>query len=163
MISLSVGDALFNYRAAGVAILNNKVLMHKTPRDNFWSLPGGRAELFEFSNETVVREMHEETGLEVAVGDLLWVSENFFVYNHVRHHEIGFYYKMQIHNLQNQDDFIGTEGNDDLLFKWIDLSEIASTLVYPRFLVEELVREPLRFGNFNAGFEDLDNPLSPLS
>ena len=117
MISLAIDGALFNYRVAGVAILNGKVLLHKTPADNFWSLPGGRAELFEFSKNTLVREMTEETGMRVEVGELVWVSENFFSYNDTRHHEIGFYFEMQIVDLKNQDDFLGSEGQEDLLFK----------------------------------------------
>ena len=156
MISLPVGDALFNYRVAGVAILNGKVLLHKTPSDKFWSLPGGRAELFEFSKNTLIREMMEETGLDVTVGEMLWVSENFFVYNSIKHHEIGFYFTMEIHELENQSDFLGKEGSEDLLFKWINVSELHTIKVYPEFIAGQLSgnAEPAR--NFTADFRDLD-------
>ena len=78
MISLRIDGALFNYRVAGVAVLNGKVLLHKTPSDNYWTLPGGRCELFEFSKDTLQREMQEETGMDVRAGEMRWVSENFF-------------------------------------------------------------------------------------
>ncbi|WP_031529367.1 NUDIX hydrolase [Dyadobacter crusticola] len=156
MISLPVGDALFNYRVAGVAILNGKVLLHKTPSDYFWSLPGGRAEIFEFSKDTLAREMLEETGMPVEVGEMLWVSENFFQYTGTRYHEIGFYFQMQIPGLQSQSDFLGSEGAEDLLFKWIDISELQHERIYPAFLAEELAVSPLRMKHFSSDFIDLD-------
>ncbi|CAG5071392.1 hypothetical protein DYBT9623_03422 [Dyadobacter sp. CECT 9623] len=156
MISLPVGDALFNYRVAGVAVLNGKLLLHKTPSDKFWSLPGGRAEIFEFSNDTLAREMQEETGLKVAVGELIWISENFFVYNGTRYHELGFYYLMEIQGLTDQSDFVGAEGQDELLFKWIDVEELKFNRIYPEFVAEELSKSPLEHRHFTSGFIDLD-------
>jgi ADP-ribose pyrophosphatase YjhB (NUDIX family) len=60
-ISLPLNGGLFNFRVAGVAIYNDCILLHKTPSDNFWSLPGGRVDMFEFTKETLLREMVEET------------------------------------------------------------------------------------------------------
>ncbi|KAA6440000.1 NUDIX hydrolase [Dyadobacter flavalbus] len=156
MISLPVQDSLFNYRVAGVAILNGKVLMHKTPSDHFWSLPGGRAELFEFSKDTLLREMQEETGMQVQVGKMLWISENFFRYNGIRHHEIGFYFEMEIPGLKDQTDFSGSEGQEELLFSWIDVRSLDSVPIYPHFLAAELARNPLETGHFTMDFTNLD-------
>jgi 8-oxo-dGTP pyrophosphatase MutT (NUDIX family) len=158
MISLPVGDALFNYRVAGVAVLNGKVLLHKTPSDNFWSLPGGRAEIFEFSKDTLAREMLEETGMQVEVGEMLWVSENFFQYTGIKYHEIGFYFLMNIPGLKDQSDFLGLEGQEELLFKWIHVQDLQTERIYPEFLAEELARNPLRTMHFSSDFIDLDQP-----
>lgn len=156
MISLRIDGALFNYRVAGVAVLNHKVLLHKTPSDNFWTLPGGRCELFEFSKDTLRREMQEETGMDAEAGEMLWVSENFFLYNGDQYHEIGFYFEMEIKSLPNQDDFLGSEGQDELLFHWHDVSDLHSIRVYPEFLAEALARNPLEKGHFSSAFRDLD-------
>jgi len=39
-----------------------------------WTLPGGGAELHEGVEQTAVREVQEETGYDVELGDVLWVS-----------------------------------------------------------------------------------------
>ncbi|MCF0050085.1 NUDIX hydrolase [Dyadobacter chenwenxiniae] len=156
MISLAIDGALFNYRVAGVAIVDGKVLLHKTPSDKFWSLPGGRASLFEFSKDTLIREMQEETGMDVEVGEMLWISENFFVYNDIKHHELGFYYQMEIPSLKDQNDFIGVEGDGELFFKWHSVAEISQIKLYPEFLAAELAQNPLRVKQFSSGFINLD-------
>ncbi len=47
------------------------VLRGRPPGAGLWSVPGGRVEPGESDAEALVRELREETGLEVSVGDLL--------------------------------------------------------------------------------------------
>ena len=47
------------------------ILRGHDPGKGLWSIPGGRIDPGETSEEAVVREVREETGLEVACGDLL--------------------------------------------------------------------------------------------
>ncbi|MEU6877959.1 NUDIX domain-containing protein [Streptomyces sp. NPDC046712] len=48
----------------------NVLLIHKTD-NNLWALPGGGHDAGESIAQTVVREVHEETGISVAVGDIV--------------------------------------------------------------------------------------------
>ena len=45
------------------------------PGQGLWSLPGGRCERDESAAETAVREVREETGLDVAAGPLVGTVE----------------------------------------------------------------------------------------
>ncbi len=57
--------------ASGLIVRDGKVLLirrGKEPYKDHWSLPGGGVDRGEKVRETVKREVHEETGLEVEVG-----------------------------------------------------------------------------------------------
>jgi 8-oxo-dGTP pyrophosphatase MutT (NUDIX family) len=155
-ICLPVNNSLFNFRVAGVAVQNGKLLLHKTPTDNFWSLPGGRVDMFEFSRETLLREMLEEIGKTVEVGNLLWVVENFFEYNDIKHHEIGFYYQMEILSLENQDNFIIIEDDTELLFHWQDVEQIEAGSIYPEFITTDLLLNTTSIQHITLGFKNLN-------
>lgn len=62
----------------GVVVQNGRALIVKRahePRKGEWSLPGGTVELGETLIEAVTREIREETGLEVNVGDVVEVFD----------------------------------------------------------------------------------------
>ncbi len=50
-----------------------KILLQQRADNGFWGLPGGQVELGESVEQSVVREVHEETGLEVLVERLIGV------------------------------------------------------------------------------------------
>lgn len=54
-----------------------KVLMVQNKRHNNWSLPGGGVEKGETLEQAMIREVYEETGLNVEVGHLVAVNEAF--------------------------------------------------------------------------------------
>jgi 8-oxo-dGTP diphosphatase len=51
------------------------ILRGHEPGKGLWSVPGGRNEPGETDQQALVREVHEETGLEVACGPLLGAVE----------------------------------------------------------------------------------------
>ncbi|MCJ9427587.1 NUDIX hydrolase [Kordiimonas marina] len=60
--------------AGAVVFRGQEVLLirrGKAPREDEWSIPGGRQELGETIAETAVREVKEETGLDIRLGSLL--------------------------------------------------------------------------------------------
>ncbi|WP_326737061.1 NUDIX hydrolase [Streptomyces sp. NBC_01022] len=69
----------------GIVIEDNELLVldQDTDSERSWSLPGGKVENGEALAEALVREMREETGVEVEVGRLLYVCDN--VRAHVVH------------------------------------------------------------------------------
>lgn len=58
----------------------DRVLLVKTDRKRgpehiFWIVPGGIIEPGEFSRDAAIREVKEETGLDIAIKRLVWVEE----------------------------------------------------------------------------------------
>ena len=146
MITFGQGRLQFNYRAVGVALNNNQVLLHKSEKDHFWSLPGGRVEFLETASDTLKREMQEELNIEVKVERLLWVVENFFEYDYKSYHELALYFLMFLpsgSNLYSQtEQFEGKDEGRKLIFQWHKLDALEHIELYPRFLHESLISIP---------------------
>lgn len=147
MLTFTQGNTRFTCRSVGVAIEDGRVLLHKAEDDDFWALPGGRAELLEPAMTTLRREMQEELGIEVDVVRLLWTVENFFQYRGYDHHEIGLYFLMRVPPdwpLRTAiGPFLGYEHGVHLFFQWFPLEALPGMRVYPTFLADGLSDLPL--------------------
>ncbi|MFD1140060.1 NUDIX domain-containing protein [Larkinella insperata] len=66
-------------RVCGLCLIDGKLLMvrHRGigPTDTFWCPPGGGPQFGETAYEALIREFHEETGLDIEVGELQFVNE----------------------------------------------------------------------------------------
>ena len=139
MIRFDNGKKCFNYRIVGVAVHKNQVLLHRAEDENFWTFPGGRAELGEPAVETLKREMLEELGIEVEIIRLLWFVENFFTYAGKDYHEIALYFLMRLPADSSQlvqPTFQGDEEGVKLIFQWFpQQADVLSRLpLLPSFL-----------------------------
>jgi ADP-ribose pyrophosphatase YjhB (NUDIX family) len=65
-------------RVAALVVRDGKILLaeHEKGGRRYWLLPGGGMEYGESVEETLKRELVEEAGLEIEVGDLLWVVDS---------------------------------------------------------------------------------------
>jgi 8-oxo-dGTP pyrophosphatase MutT (NUDIX family) len=152
MLIIRQDSLRFVFRVAGVALHHDRVLLHRSERDDFWSLPGGRGEMMEPSPETLRREMREETGLAVTVDRLLWVIENFFDYKGKTWHELALYFLMSFPPdspvwAQGQS-FEGREAFPQgyelkLFYQWFPLAGLDGLTVFPSFLPGGLRQLPL--------------------
>jgi ADP-ribose pyrophosphatase YjhB (NUDIX family) len=72
-----MNNNLFQIRVTGLLIEDRKILLvkQKVSASRSWSLPGGRLEQGETLEEGIVRELFEETGLNVKVTNLLYICE----------------------------------------------------------------------------------------
>ena len=136
----------FTVRAAGVCVRDEHVLLQTEDLIDFWVLPGGRNEMGERTADTVQRELWEETGLAVTVGDLLWVMENYFTYEGKAFHEIAFYYQMTLPETLSpphlQPEFTGVEGDKSLTFRWVPLADVANVRLFPAYFRNALHKLP---------------------
>ena len=67
----------FNIRVTGILIENEKILLvtQKVSDKRNWSLPGGKLEQGETIEQGIIREMKEETGLDVEIIRLLYLCD----------------------------------------------------------------------------------------
>ncbi|MBM4417550.1 MAG: NUDIX domain-containing protein [Chloroflexi bacterium] len=75
-------DRLFPARpwiAVGVLIVESDRLLliqrGHDPGRGLWALPGGMVDLGETARAAAAREAREETGLDVEVGELIWIAD----------------------------------------------------------------------------------------
>ena len=125
----------FNYRVALLAVHNNKILFQKDDRDDYYSLIGGRVHLLEDSNQAIIREVKEETGIELNINDikLVKVVENFFKYDNINFHELLFVYKVDSVELYKKDNF-KTLDKDNVINKWYNIQNISNMDIRPEFI-----------------------------
>lgn len=147
MVAFEKEHVHFNYRVAGVAIHNGRVLLDRNSRNHYWVFPGGHPEMMEPMAKALIREMHEEIGVSVQPIRLLWVLENFF---HKKHdvHELSFYFLMELDPasqlLQSDGPFYGTEHEHTLVYQWfpIERNSLLSLPLYPSNMVEAVMKLP---------------------
>lgn len=146
MITFDKGNLRFTYRVAGVAIRDGKVLVQQPVEGGYCFLPGGRAELQEPARETLRREMQEELHVDVTVGKLLWVVENFFEHGGKSFHELGLYFSMIFPDdspvIDTSKTFSVQEGHHEYVFQWRELDDLSTVPVYPSFLQTALQSLP---------------------
>lgn len=139
MLRFDVGDSRFNYRSAAVIIHDDHVLIHRSEKDNFWALPGGRVEFFESSEDTIPREILEELGLDRTVVRLIWHVENFFEYIGKKFHEVSNYFLAELTEypeIVSEIDFSGIEEELDLIYRWVPVNKLPEYVLKPSFLVK---------------------------
>lgn len=93
----------------------------KPPGEGLWSVPGGRVELGEAVAEAVAREVREETGLEVTVGELVAVVER------IRLEEPGGYHYVILDYLAfGREGQVPVAGSDARAARFVALEELAA-------------------------------------
>lgn len=147
MITFTQNNIRFNCRIVGVAVHDERVLLQRAEMDDFWALPGGRAELLEPAAATLRREMREELGIDVEVGRLLWIVENFFRYSGQDHHELALYFLMEPPvdwpQRWSGEPFDGHEGHLKMICQWFPLAGLEAVALYPTFLRQALQALPI--------------------
>lgn len=146
MINFKIDDGVFNFRVAGILFSGSKVLVHRLINDNFYAFPGGRVEIFESTEDTIIREMKEELDVTVKVNRLLWICEHFFTHHNRKYHELCYYYLIECddHNLlSNADVFYIIEDKNKFEFRWIDVADIKNETVYPVFIKDNIENLPI--------------------
>ena len=92
-----ISELIWRPAAYGIIIQNGKILMSPQWSDGY-DLPGGGINTEELSTEGLIREVKEETGLDVVIDELVATRESFFTFRRKgKHtHTIAFYYTAHV-------------------------------------------------------------------
>ena len=122
-------------KARGIVIHDNKLLVFKlTEKAIYYSLPGGHIEFGDTIEDTIAREMLEETGIPAKVGKLLFIRQLIVPDQHM----IEFFYF-----IENGADYLNIDfskashGHEVVDYKFVDLDD-TSIEIRPDFIRAEL-------------------------
>jgi 8-oxo-dGTP diphosphatase len=119
---------VFRPSAYALIIDDGKMLLVNTRRTGKYFFPGGAVEVGESLEEALQREVKEETGLEIEVGDLFQFRENFFYNDPVdeAYHTFAFIYICQPKTLHLIEDHMVDDGEAERP-RWISTQNLNET------------------------------------
>ena len=131
-------DSCFRYRAGAVILRDGAILMSTSQSVDYYYSIGGAVHVGETAEEAAVREVLEETGVEMQVDRLLFIHENYFSEafrgGDIRWHEVALYFLMKSEGL----DRIASKGvnlrNEKENLAWLPFEDFNKGKVYPEFL-----------------------------
>lgn len=138
----------FKFRVNGILIHDNRILLVKIHKNNFYCLPGGHVKVGEDTEHAIMREFKEETGYTVKVNKLIAITENFFTReNKKRIHELGIYYLLDIEDKEkiNYKESETMEDDMKMYLKWIPVKEIKNIDFKPIELREKIENKNINF------------------
>lgn len=147
MIQYDTDAGRFKYRVSGVCLDDGRILLLQFDGANYWVLPGGKPELHESASDALRRELREELGLDVEVGRLLWVVEDFFVDEDIQYHELGLIFEIVAGRRGGTGDLSAPQSGVEsdgrgLRVRWESTTALSTTPLYPAFLRRALRELP---------------------
>jgi ADP-ribose pyrophosphatase YjhB (NUDIX family) len=162
IITFKAGEIRFTYRVGGIFIHQEHVLCQVASQEDFFFLPGGRAELGEAASVSLLREMQEELGVAMKIERLLYIVENFFTDPNDTCHELGLYFLMtappdsylyqSLETIQRVD-----EVGNQLRFEWLPITRLETYPLYPLFFQKALQEIPEHTVHIEEHFSHFDS------
>lgn len=149
--------------ARGIVIKDNKILLNEFGGGQYYNIPGGGVEPGETVRQAVVRELFEETGLHITVGDLIYVLEYephkcSFSYGKTPH--ISMVFRCYAEDTQIKKPTIPDQDPDNpdisCEAKWIEIDRLKD-IEYVPYIHDQLM-EYIQTGVFTPVF--IEEPLS---
>ena len=144
-LTFRMKQGTFNYRVGAIIIHDGKLLLMHNEEEPYYYTVGGRVHFNETTEETVVREVREEIGVDLQIDRFLFFQEQFFdgkvTGTHI--HELGVYYLMKdspaLENLECHS--VTARGVAEELL-WVPLEETGSYYIVPESIAARLTSLP---------------------
>lgn len=166
-IHMNWDQGVYGFRAEGLMRRENRVLLCMVGDADWWFLPGGGVHMYETSHQALKREYFEETGFEIEIQRLVWVTENFFIHENMKYHGVGFTFLVSPKEESGrwmQDEFIGHEDfegdheSKSLVFKWFEKSELDEINLLPAIfkdLLKNIPEYPMHIMHYDEDWDSL--------
>ena len=144
-LTFRMKQGTFNYRVGAIIIHDGKLLLMHNEEEPYYYTVGGRVHFNETTEETVVREVREEIGVDLEIDRFLFFQEQFFdgkvTGTHI--HELGVYYLMKdspaLENLECHS--VTARGVAEELL-WVPLEATGSYYIVPESIAARLTSLP---------------------
>jgi 8-oxo-dGTP diphosphatase len=107
-----------------------------------YDLPGGGVDMDELTTDALLREVKEETGLDVEIDELVTLRESFFTFRRKgKHtHTIALYYTASVVGGElSTDGFVGGEKEYMKLAEWIPLEKFPELKIYSSIDIKPII------------------------
>lgn len=117
-----------NIRPAILIIENQRILtmQYNYGNQEVYNLPGGNLELGEYLSDALAREMQEELGIEVSVGEMILVGEVYF--EERKKHTLHLLFEGKI---ISGIPTLNPKETSALAIKWLAINELEKVNLYP--------------------------------
>lgn len=130
-IRIIVDGVKLNVRSGIIIIKDNKVLLHKNDNRDNYCLPGGGVHFLESSEEAIIREIKEETGLDIKVEKCVSTIENLFEKDGIKFHEIYFIYRGSFKDDIDTSKVIENIEGKPIKYGFVDIDKIDDYYILP--------------------------------
>lgn len=135
-VAVFVDGIKFNFRVSALIENKGRYLLEKSIKTDFLNMPGGRVLAGESTLDAIKRELEEELKLENVAPKLIKISEQFFVFDNTKYHELNFVYyvKLKNNNPLAQSDNIQNYDNQTQTMLWIKRKNLKKYKILPEFI-----------------------------
>lgn len=131
-------NVVFQCRVGVLIKKDNKILVERRLGIDHVTLPGGKVQLNETSILAGIREIKEETGLDIEFIKHIKTLENIFKssFNKYNYHEILFINEYKLKKDTNKIVNIEDKNKDLITYEWLSKEELVSNNFMPDSLIE---------------------------
>ena len=141
-------DAAHELIARGIIIRDGVVLVNHSRNAKsgmeYYALPGGHVDAGESCVAALRRELAEEIGCDVTVGELRFVSESLYPGRHTddgQRHELVLYFQATLRGTWREQDGKVESPEPDKDFRWLNLVELPGANLLPQSVKKFLLSD----------------------